>query len=64
LTFLSHDRDASDRTVRLTISNYTDPGSPTNISKWAMEDFGGETIDPYPTTFGLFNTGGSGTGCC
>jgi hypothetical protein len=29
-----------------------------------MEDFGGETIDPYPTTFGLFNTGGSGTGCC
>jgi hypothetical protein len=24
-----------------------------------MEDFGGETDDPYATTFGLFNTGGS-----
>ena len=22
-------------------------------------DFGGETLDPYPTTFGLFNTGGA-----
>lgn len=24
-----------------------------------MMDFGEETLDPYPTTFGLFNTGGS-----
>jgi hypothetical protein len=23
-----------------------------------MEDFGGETDEPYATTFGLFNTGG------
>ena len=41
------------------ISNYLDPGAPANENKWAMEDFGGETQDAYPTTFGLFNTGGS-----
>ena len=42
------------------INNYTDPGSPANVNKWAMMDFGGESISTYPTTFGLFNTGGSG----
>jgi peptide/nickel transport system substrate-binding protein len=42
------------------IQNYIDPASPANINKWAMEDFGGESISTYPTTFGLFNTGGSG----
>jgi peptide/nickel transport system substrate-binding protein len=41
------------------IANYLDPDAPANINKWAMEDFGGETDDTYPTTFGLFNTGGS-----
>jgi peptide/nickel transport system substrate-binding protein len=40
------------------ITNYIDPAAPANINKWAMMDFGGETLDPYPTTFGLFNTGG------
>ena len=40
------------------ITNYLDPAAPANDSKWAMEDFGGETANPYPTTFGLFNTGG------
>jgi len=42
------------------ISNYIDPASPQNVNKWAMMDFGGETDSTYPTTFGLFNTGGSG----
>jgi peptide/nickel transport system substrate-binding protein len=42
------------------ITNYIDPAAPANENKWAMMDFGGETQDPYPTTFGLFNTGGSG----
>ena len=42
------------------ISNYNDAASPANESKWAMEDFGGESISTYPTSFGLFNTGGSG----
>ena len=41
------------------IANYLDPAAPANDNKWAMEDFGGETDDPYATTFGLFNTGGS-----
>ena len=42
------------------ISNYIDPAAPQNENKWAMMDFGGETDATYPTTFGLFNTGGSG----
>ena len=42
------------------IDNYTDPASPANVNKWATEDFGGESFSTYPTTFGLFNTGGSG----
>jgi peptide/nickel transport system substrate-binding protein len=41
------------------ISNYIDPAAPANENKWAMMDFGDETLPPYPTTFGLFNTGGS-----
>jgi len=41
------------------ITNYLDPAAPANWNKWAMEDFGGESQDPYATTFGLFNTGGS-----
>jgi peptide/nickel transport system substrate-binding protein len=41
------------------ISNYLDPAAPANANKWAMQDFGGETNATYPTTFGLFNTGGS-----
>ncbi len=41
------------------INNYTDPGSPANVDKWAMMDFGGESSSTYPTTFGLFNTGGT-----
>jgi peptide/nickel transport system substrate-binding protein len=40
-------------------TNYVDPAAPANVNKWAMMDFGGDTDDPYPTTFGLFNTGGS-----
>jgi peptide/nickel transport system substrate-binding protein len=41
------------------ISNYLDPYAPQNVDKWAMQDFGGETNSTYPTTFSLFNTGGS-----
>jgi len=40
------------------IANYLDPSAPANENKWAMEDFGGSTDEPYATTFGLFNTGG------
>jgi peptide/nickel transport system substrate-binding protein len=34
--------------------------APQNDDKWAMVDFGGETNSTYPTTYGVFNTGGSG----
>ena len=40
------------------IANYLDPSAPANENKWAMDDFGGFAIVPYPTTFGVFNTGG------
>ena len=42
------------------ISNYNDIASPANANKWAMEDFGGESMSTYPTSYGLFNTNGSG----
>jgi peptide/nickel transport system substrate-binding protein len=41
------------------VSNYIDPAAPANVNKWAMESFGGVTNNTYPTTFGLFSTGGS-----
>jgi peptide/nickel transport system substrate-binding protein len=41
------------------ISNYLDPYALQNVDQWAMQDFGGETNSTYPTTFSLFNTGGS-----
>ncbi len=46
-------------TFNTLIDNYLDPGSPANENKWAFNDFGGNTMNPYPTTFGLFNTNGS-----
>jgi peptide/nickel transport system substrate-binding protein len=42
------------------IANYNDAAAPANASKWAAEDFGGETNSTYPTQFGVLNTGGSG----
>ena len=41
------------------IENYNNPAVPKNTNSWAMELFGGENLNPYPTTFGLFNTTGS-----
>jgi peptide/nickel transport system substrate-binding protein len=40
------------------IQHYVDPGAPSDENDWALEDFGGETQNPDPTTFGLFNTTG------
>ncbi len=42
------------------ITNYIDPAAPANVNKWAVMDFGGETDNPYATTFGFLNTNGSG----
>jgi len=41
----------------LTVAN--DPGSPKTINQWAMAATGGFADAPYPTTMGIFTTGGS-----
>jgi peptide/nickel transport system substrate-binding protein len=40
-------------------SNYDDVANPSFDNKWAVNFFGGETDNFYPTTFGLFNATGS-----
>jgi peptide/nickel transport system substrate-binding protein len=45
--------------VYFMLANYNDTASLASENKWAMEDFGGSSNDPYPTQFGAFNTGGS-----
>ncbi len=37
-----------------------DTNSPKTINDWAMADYGGDTDATYPTTFGVFNTTGTG----
>jgi peptide/nickel transport system substrate-binding protein len=44
------------------ISIADDVGSPKTANDWAMADYGGFTNVPYPTTFGIFNSGGSFNG--
>jgi len=39
-----------------------DPGSPKTINDWAVAVYGGFTDAYYPTTMGIFNTGGSFNG--
>jgi peptide/nickel transport system substrate-binding protein len=39
-----------------------DPGSPKTINDWAMAAYGGFVNSTYPTTFGIFSTGGSFNG--
>ena len=39
-----------------------DPGSPKTINEWAVAVYGGFTDAYYPTTMGIFNTGGSFNG--
>src|SRR6185437_5075558 len=39
-----------------------DVGSPKTANDWAMADYGGFTNATYPTTFGIFSTGGSFNG--
>jgi peptide/nickel transport system substrate-binding protein len=36
-----------------------DIGSPADINEWAMQYFGPQSNNPYPTQFGFLNTGGS-----
>lgn len=41
------------------VDNDDDDSAPKNDNNWAMMDFGGFTIDYYPTTNDIFNTEGS-----
>jgi len=38
-------------------SHYNDAAFPANDNQWAMR-FGGFELEPYPTTFGIYNSGG------
>jgi len=68
VTDLASEAAAAGITIHLQSSNYNyiityyDDPVPTGksyIDKWAMEDFGGFTDSTYPTTLGIFNTGGA-----
>jgi peptide/nickel transport system substrate-binding protein len=68
VTDLASEAAAAGITIHLQSSNYNyiityyDDPVPTGkpyIDKWAMEDFGGFTDSTYPTTLGVFNTGGA-----
>jgi peptide/nickel transport system substrate-binding protein len=53
----------SGMTFNTILQKYYDPNGPSQYNTWAMTDFGGNTNDPYPTTFGLLNiNGGENTG--
>lgn len=49
----------SGKSFNFIISNYDNPAAKSNINKWQAVDFGGFTIDLYPTTNTIFNTAGS-----
>jgi peptide/nickel transport system substrate-binding protein len=68
VTDLASDAASAGITIHLQSSNYNyiityyDDPVPTGkpyINKWAMEDFGGFIDSTYPTTLGIFNTGGA-----
>lgn len=41
------------------INHYSNSGSPGDINRWAMQYFGSQSNNPYPTQYGFLNTGGS-----
>jgi peptide/nickel transport system substrate-binding protein len=68
VTDLASEAASAGITIHLQSSNYNyiityyDDPVPTGkpyIDKWAMEDFGGFFDSTYPTTLGVFNTGGA-----
>jgi peptide/nickel transport system substrate-binding protein len=48
------------KTFNFIVDQYDDPVAPQNNNKWQVENFGGYSENPYPTTDTIFNTGGSG----
>jgi peptide/nickel transport system substrate-binding protein len=49
----------SSKTFNYLIQNFSDVSAPANTSKWAMMDFGGFSVNAYPSTNQIFNTTGS-----
>ncbi len=49
----------SAKTFNFLIQNYSDVSAPANTTKWSMMDFGGFSVNNYPTTNQIFNTTGS-----
>ncbi len=49
----------SAKTFNYLIQNFSDVSAPSNTSKWAMMDFGGFSVNNYPSTNQIFNTTGS-----
>jgi peptide/nickel transport system substrate-binding protein len=47
------------KTFNFLTSQYADPSAPQNDNKWQMDNFGGFSLDIYPTTDEIFNDGGS-----
>jgi peptide/nickel transport system substrate-binding protein len=46
------------KTFDFIVNQYDDPIAPANNNKWQVENYGGFTEGPYPTTDTIFNTGG------
>jgi peptide/nickel transport system substrate-binding protein len=49
----------SSKTFNYITENIQDPTNPNEDNTWAMQDYGGDTDDLYPTTDTIFNTNGS-----
>lgn len=47
------------KTFSYMISHFNNPASPSTADDWAMENWGGLSITPYPTANSVFNTTGS-----
>jgi peptide/nickel transport system substrate-binding protein len=47
------------KTFNFILQNYDNTAAPSNVNKWAMEDFGGFSEQDYPTANTIFNTSGS-----
>jgi peptide/nickel transport system substrate-binding protein len=47
------------KTFNFIVDQYDDPVAPANNNKWQVENYGGFTEGPYPTTDTIFNSGGA-----
>lgn len=47
------------KTFSYLIQHFNDPAAPADVDDWAMEQWGGFSITPYPTANSVFNTTGN-----